>query len=264
MVYPLTTGFHWGSLDFRWYIEGCCSIPSYANTDSGFHDINRFITLGTHPGTDNIAIPDYVEAVSSGREMEGTTPIQVSQTLHACSDKALQIFNQFPMAAEKELKRTLGDIRAMAYMGKYYAHKIRGATELALYRNNKKEQHRSRAVDEMTQAASYWDLYTNTALNQYHNPIDLNRNILVDWQALRKDVQKDIAIAIAGADFPQEMAPENTVLFIRNPDSDRAQHDLNIIAVLGTKGISIDGRFIPGLGLNVQTVDPGSADEARK
>jgi len=84
----------------------------------------------------------------------------------------------------------------------------------------------------------------------------------VDWQALRQDVQKDIAIAIAGADVPQEKSPENTVLFIRNPDSDRAQHDLNIMAVLGTKGITIDGQFIPGLGMNVQTVDPGSADEA--
>jgi hypothetical protein len=201
MVYPLTTGFHWGSLDFRWYIEGCCSKPSYANTDSGFHDINRFITLGTHPGTDNVEIPDYVEAVSSGEKVEGTTPIQVSQQLHGSSDNALQILNQFPKVTDKELKRTLGDIRAMAYMGKYYAHKIRGATELALYRNNKKEEHCSSAVAEMTQAASYWDLYTSTALRQYHNPIDLNRVILVDWQALRKEVHEDIAIA--GEDPPK-------------------------------------------------------------
>ena len=195
MVYPITTGFHWGSLDFQWYIEGCCSVPSYAKTDSGFHDINRFITLGPHPGTDNVSIPDYVEAVSSGKEVESTTPIQVSHKLHACSDKALQILNQFPKVTEKELRLTLGDIRAMAYMGKYYAHKIRGATELALYRDNNKEEHRSNAVAEMTQAASYWDLYTSTALKQYYNPIDLNRVILVDWQALRKEVHKDIRIA---------------------------------------------------------------------
>ena len=259
MVYPVTTGFHWGSLDFQWYIEGCCSKPSYAQTTSGFHDINRFITLGTHPGTDNVEIPDYVEAVSSGKKVDGTTPIHVSQQLHACADKALQILEKFPKVTDKELKRTLGDIRAMAYMGKYYAHKIRGATELALFRKNKKAEHRSRAVGEMTQAASYWDRYTGTALKQYNNPVDLNRVILVDWKALRKEVQKDIAIA--GTDIPQEKSPENTVLFIRNPDSDRAQHDLNIIAVLGTEGITIDGRFIPGLGLNIQTIDPGSDDE---
>ena len=201
MVYPVTTGFHWGSLDFQWYIEGCCSKPSYAQTASGFHDINRFITLGTHPGSDNVEIPDYVEAVSSGKKVDGTTPIQVSQQLHACADRALQILDRFPKVTDKELKRTLGDIRAMAYLGKYYAHKIRGATELALFRKNKKAEHRSSAVDEMTQAASYWDRYTSTALDQYNNPIDLNRVILVDWQALRKEVQKDIAIA--GEDPPK-------------------------------------------------------------
>ena len=195
MVYPLTTGYHWGSLDFQWYIEGCCSKPSYANTASGFHDINRFITLGTHPGTDNVEIPDYVKAVSSGKKVDGTTPIQVSQQLHACADRALRILDQFPKVTDKELKRTLGDIRAMATLGKYYAHKIRGATELALYRKNKKEEHRGIAVAEMTQAASYWDRYTSTALEQYTNPIDLNRVILVDWQALSKEVRKDIAIA---------------------------------------------------------------------
>ena len=90
----------------------------------------------------------------------------------------------------------------MAYMGKYYAHKIRGATELALYRHNKKEEHRGNAVAEITQAGSYWDLYTSTALKQYYNPIDLNRVILVDWQALRKEAQKDITIT--GKDLSQE------------------------------------------------------------
>jgi hypothetical protein len=195
MVYPITTGFHWGSLDFKWYIEGCCSIPSQAETESGFHDVNRFITLGTHPGTDNVTIPEYVDAVGSGKKVDGTTPIQVSEELHARSDKALKILDQFPAVTDKELERTLGDIRAMAYLGKYYAHKIRGATELALYRKNKKGEHQSSAVDELTQAATYWNLYTSTALKQYINPVDLNRVILVDWKALEKDVQNDIAIA---------------------------------------------------------------------
>jgi hypothetical protein len=62
VVHPLTAEFHWDSLDFLWYIEGCCRQPSFAETDSGFHDINRLITLGTHPGTDRVAIPQDVRA----------------------------------------------------------------------------------------------------------------------------------------------------------------------------------------------------------
>ena len=68
MIYPLTTGFHWGSLDFQWYIEACKSRPGPAETESGFHDVNRFISLPPHPSTNNISIPDYVKVATSWRE----------------------------------------------------------------------------------------------------------------------------------------------------------------------------------------------------
>jgi len=195
MVYPVTTGFHWGDLDFKWYIEACFSKPGPAETESGFHDINRFITLGTHPGTNYVSIPDYVDAVASGKQPSGTTPIQVSQQLHGHADKALAILDGLPKVTDKELRLTLGDIRAISYMGKYYAHKIRGATELALYRKNKGQAHQEAAIREMTLAAEYWDRYIAAALTQYTNPILLNRLGLCDWRALTAEVRKDIDIA---------------------------------------------------------------------
>jgi hypothetical protein len=199
MVYPITTGFHWGDLDFKWYIEACFSKPGSAETASGFHDVNRFITLGTHPDTNYVSIPDYVDAVAEGKSGStagsGTTPIQVSQQLHGHADKALAILDGLPNVTDNELRLTLGDIRAMACLGKYYGHKIRGATELALYRKNQDEAHRAAAVRELTQAAEYWDRYTATALAQYTNPILLNRVGLCDWRALTAEVRKDVEIA---------------------------------------------------------------------
>jgi len=210
MVYPVTTGFHWGDLDFKWYIEACFSKPEPAQTASGFHDINRFITLGTHPGTDYVSIPDYVDAVANGKELSGTTPIQVSQRLHGHADKALEILDRLPKVTDKELRLTLGDIRAMAYMGKYYAHKIRGATELALYRKNQGQSHQEAAVHEMTKAAQYWERYTATALTQYTNPILLNRVGLCDWRALTAEVQKDVEIAGGSTTLPAQSFPIGT------------------------------------------------------
>ena len=204
LVYPTVTGFHWGALDFQWYIEGCFSRSGPAETRSGFHDINRFITLGTHPGTDNVTIPAYVDAFSSGKPVTGTTPIQVSQQLHDHADKALQILEKFPKVKDKELRLTLGDIRAMAYLGKYYGHKIRGATELALYRKNQGQSHQVAAVQEMTQAAQHWERYTTTALNQYTNPALLNRAGLCDWRALTSEVRKDVEIAGGSATLPAQ------------------------------------------------------------
>jgi len=204
LIYPITTGFHWGDMDFKWYIEGCFSKPSSAETASGFHDVNRFITLRAHPGTDYVTIPDYVNAVAGGKQPTGTTPIQVSQQIHGHADKALQILDGLPKVTDKELRLTLGDIRAMAYLGKYYGHKIRGATELALYRKNQGHIHQDMAIRELTQAAEYWQRYTAAALAQYTNPILLNRVGLCDWRALTAEVWKDVEIAGGPATPPAQ------------------------------------------------------------
>ncbi len=195
VVYPLTTGFHWGALDFQWYIEACKSRPGPAQTQSGFHDVNRFISLPPHKGTGNISIPDYVKAVTEGKSLSGTTPIEVSEMIHNHADKALAILGRLNHSGDKELRLTLGDIRAMAYMGKYYAHKIRGATELALFRETGKKEHQKAAIEELTSAAKFWQLYTSTALSQYKNPLWTNRVGYCDWQALSKEVLNDIKIA---------------------------------------------------------------------
>lgn len=195
MVYPLTTGFHWGALDFQWYIEACKSRPGPAHTKTGFHDVNRFITLAPHKGTDNISIPNYVKSVIAGKEPSGTTPVEVSEQIHRHADRALAILDGLSHEGDKELRLTLGDIRAMAYMGKYYAHKIRGATELALFRKTQKKEYQNAAVRELTKAAEYWRLYVLTALTQYKNPLWTNRVGYCDWQKLTQNVLNDIDIA---------------------------------------------------------------------
>jgi hypothetical protein len=204
MIYPLTTGFHWADFDFQWYIEGCRSRPGPAQTVSGFHDVNRFITLGTHPGTDNIAIPRYVEAFIANEKLSGTSPLEVARSLDTHADAALAGIAKLTDAAEKrasgtsELHDTLGDIRAMALLGKYYAAKIRGATALALFRRTADGIHQDTSVRELTDAARYWDRYTAQAKSMYKNPLWTNRVGNVDWDELTREVARDIEIARHG------------------------------------------------------------------
>jgi len=194
-IYPLTTGFHWGALDFQWYIEACRSRSGPAGTPSGFHDVNRFITLGPNRGTDNISIPDYVKGVLAGRIPAGTTPLEVSRRIHGHADRALEILGGLSPGGDKELRLTLEDIRTIAYLGKYYAHKIHGATELALFRENRESGHREAAIRELNRAAGYWRLYASTALGRYTNPLWLNRIGYCDWREMMKHVLEDIEIA---------------------------------------------------------------------
>jgi len=195
MVYPKTTGFHWGALDFQWYIESCKSRPGPAQTETGFHDVNRFITLPPHKGTDYISIPDYVESIIAKTKPVGTTPIELSDQIHNHADKALKILSTISHGGNKELRLTLGDIRAMAYMGKYYAYKICGATELAIARKTSNTESRKAAIEQLGLAAEYWLKYVCVARSQYKNPLWTNRVGYVDWEKISNEVLSDIKIA---------------------------------------------------------------------
>lgn len=196
MIYPLTTGFHWADFDFQWYIEGCRSRPGPAQTASGFHDVNRFITLGTHPGTDNIAIPRYVEAQVKGEKLIGTTPFAAAQKIDTSAQAALASLAKLQgKERTPETRRTLSDIQAMAWLGKYYAAKLRGATQLALFRRTGNLEQREASIRELTQAADHWRRYTAIAAASYRNPLWTNRVGIVDWQELEREVAKDIEIA---------------------------------------------------------------------
>jgi hypothetical protein len=202
MVYPLVTGFHWADFDFQWYIEGCRSRPGPARTASGFHSVETFIHQKVHPGTDNIPIPQYVAALQTGAALpKGTTPVQVAARVDARSDAALEALPKLvasrPARANAELAATLEDIRAMALLGKYYAAKIRGATELALYRSSKKAEHQARAVEHLTRAVGSWKDYTARTGARYRNPLWTNRVGLVDWRELDAEAARDIEIARA-------------------------------------------------------------------
>ena len=198
MIYPLTTGFHWGPLDFQWYIEACKSqegVKEFGRTETGFNDVNRFITLKPHTSTGYVSIPDYVEAMLKDEVIKGTSPLTVSGQIHEHSDKALRLLKELDAGSDKELAKTLKDIETIAYLGKYYGHKIHGATELQMYRKSQKSEHQQAAVKELEQAATYWRLYTDAAAGQYKNPLWTNRVGHVDWAKLTKEVDKDIEIA---------------------------------------------------------------------
>jgi hypothetical protein len=206
MIYPTTTGFHWGPLDFQWYIEGCKSRKEYAQNETGFHDVNRFINLNPHPRSGFQSIPDYVKMTLSGGKSELKTPLEVSQLLHNQADSALSLLEEMNSGNNKELAYTLHDIRTMANLGKYYACKIAGSTQLALYRETKDKIYQGKAVTELEEALKYWKIYTETAMDQNINPIWTNRVGYVDWVKITDWVKRDIEIAKSDLD-PNDLKP---------------------------------------------------------
>lgn len=182
MIYPWVTGFHWGSLDFQWYIESGQSKPFVAGTPSGYHDVNRFISLEPHKGTGYISIPDYTKAYCAGTEMKGETPIEVAKKIIESTDRSLKWVNEQSIVMNREMRITVDDIRTIALLGKYYAHKILGATYLSLFRESFQKEWYEKCIDELNTSTGYWRHFSASALANYKNPLWTNRVGYVDWK----------------------------------------------------------------------------------
>jgi hypothetical protein len=201
MIYPTVTGFHWGALDFHWWIEGCKGNPSKnkrragmrPTTESGFHGVEDFMRFEEHKYSGFMSIDDYVDA--GCRSDGGKTPYEVADMVDGYSDAATALVRQLDPRGDRDLKDTLDDIRTMAAMGRYYAAKIRGSTHLAVYRKRSDRKHQREAVSELTRALEHWKAYAKLMTGRYRSPVWMNRVGYVDWHKLTRDAERDVAIA---------------------------------------------------------------------
>ena len=149
------------------------------------------------PGSGVLDILDWRRGVLAKQALNGTTPLEVADGLAKSAAAALRSvaeLRQTPRMS-KELQQTLGDIEAMAHLGNYYAAKIRGAAELALFDATSKPEHREAAIRYLFQALDHWKRYATSYTAQY-KPVQLyNRVGYVDIPGLTAKVEQDISIA---------------------------------------------------------------------
>ena len=210
-TYPIVTGFHWGALDFQWYIEASQSLPGFARTPNGFHDINRFISLPPHPGSDYASIPEYIESEQSGQKLCKLAPPEVTEALRQRANAALAAVRQISSSGRRELHLTLDDIEAMAHLGLHYANKIDAATYLAAQRSRltagtghprQLAELQRLLAHHLNQAAFHWRVYSALAASRYRSPVWTNRVGHVDLRKTYQSVLYDLTICGVEADLP--------------------------------------------------------------
>ena len=144
-----------------------------------------------------MTIPEYVNRQPANEPMTGTTPLQVAEELHNYADKSLKqagFIRRQVKEMSGELRMTLADIEAMAYLGNYYASKILGAVELCLFEKSQNQENKKRAVQHLLEAQKHWENYASVASKQYR-PQLLARTRTLDWMKILEEVKKDIDIA---------------------------------------------------------------------
>jgi hypothetical protein len=194
LVFPQITRFFWGDIDVKWFPEACLSHPRGAK---GFYTVAHFMDGETMPGAGALNIVEWRQKLLADQPMNGATPLEIAAALARNAQEALRLLaglRALPNQS-KELRLTLGDLEAMAHLGNYYAAKIRGAADLALFDKTSKPAQRDSAIVNLQQALDHWKRYATAYTVQYEQPRLYNRVGWVDIPALTSKVEQDIAIA---------------------------------------------------------------------
>lgn len=152
-IIPAVNRFHWHDWDFQWAVEAC-------QGRNGYHSITQKCWK---PGGSKVA--DEIEE-------------------HA--EFVLQKLPEFrKIQGNQSWQSTLGDMEAMAYLGYYYAEKIRAA--------DCRDKDLKQAILHITLAAEHWKHYAEIGEKQYHSQL-LSKGGRADWQQGYENALKDISL----------------------------------------------------------------------
>ena len=193
MTFPYITRFFWGGIDIKWFPEAC-------SRKDQFYTVRNFAEGGTMDGAGVLNIMEWRKGLLTNKMPTGVTPLEIAATLESNSSKALQSLPELqrakvPTASAWEYTATLNDIEAMSHLGLYYAAKIRGACDLALFDQSADAKQQASAVQQLEAALTHWKNYVAAYTRQYVQPVLFNRAGLVDLPKQTGDVAADLQMA---------------------------------------------------------------------
>ena len=148
------------------------------------------------PGADVLCIRDWRTRLTAGQPMEQTTPLEIADAIDGATAETFASLDALREAAKQdsELRKNVNDCEALAWLGRYYAAKIRGACALALHDSGGDKFEHDAALRHLGDALKHWKQYAAVRDAQYV-PALYNRVGYVDVTTLTDRVAADFAIA---------------------------------------------------------------------
>jgi hypothetical protein len=193
-VMPLATRFFWGDIDLKWFPEASLSHPR----SKGFYTVRHFMEGTSMPDGGVLSIRDWRKRLTAAQPMEQTTPPAIADALEGAANTAFTSLAPLRPAAREdaELRKTIADCEALAWLGRSYASKIRGAAALALFDLNGDKLEHDAALQHLADALAHWKRYA-AVRDSHYLPALYNRVGYVDVTALTQKVAADLEIARA-------------------------------------------------------------------
>jgi hypothetical protein len=207
-IIPQLNRSSWSPTDAAFSAEGCMQRSGFLTVDDYYFDrptmpLNR---IDNPPDPQCISVTNWAKALLAGEKVKGVTPLQVAENLDGYAATALIALPTLRknVGDNVELKETLNDIESMAYLGRYYADKLRGAAKLAVFRagNRRDEQYIDQAVVHLKDAVQEWKTYAAILTPQYKTSL-LARTHFLDWNATLKEVEKEVITVQQERDYPK-------------------------------------------------------------
>lgn len=191
-VMPLITRFFWGDIDLKWFPEACLSHPRH----QGFYTVRHFMEGITMPGSDVLPIRDWRTRLLGRKPMLETTPLEIAAALDGAAADTFAALDALRDAAKQdaELQKNVNDCEALAWLGRYYAAKIRGACALALFDARADTIEHAASLRHLADALAHWKKYA-AVRDAHYVPALYNRLGYVDITALTKNVAADVDLA---------------------------------------------------------------------
>lgn len=168
-IIPQTSRFFWRDEDLNWLPEACAGWDDSCGSE--LWNVAGFVTGVTMPNSGILNIRQWRHRELRGLQMDAMTPRQVADELARLADETLRIVAKLRARpsnlASKDLREIVGDNEAMAHLGTYYAEKIQGACDLALFDATAAEKHRTKALAHLDKALAAWKRYAAVRDAQY-------------------------------------------------------------------------------------------------
>lgn len=201
--------------DFTLYSEGFLALDT-ATKSVDYISVNRLID---HPVTDPayLSVKDYVGSLlahkpithrASPLQLAGRiTPLQLANALEKDCRKAAEMADAISTANSPSLLYEVSDVQTWAWLGLHFAHQLRGAVALEIFRLNGDTAAHQKSIRYLQQALDDWDhviritrpLYNDMPLTHLSEQNGIrsaeNARLTWHWAMTRAAVAHDVEIA---------------------------------------------------------------------
>jgi hypothetical protein len=162
----------------------------------GFYTVRHFMEGITMPGAKVLCLRDWRARLTARQPMQQTTPLEIAAALEGAGSETFAALAALraPAQQDPELRKTVHDCEALAWLGRYYASKIRGACALALFDVSGDSFEHAAALRHLGEALIQWKRYA-AIRDAHYVPALYNRVGHVNVTELTEKVAADVELA---------------------------------------------------------------------